>query len=397
MKKTILVVELILIALFSASCQKHRKIEPVKAQPQYDRPLPPGQLALRKITNPADIPDFTFACYDLSNLKTAVANSLNYMKKPSSNQHYPYGDITHAKAVDSLKAFEDLLNSKMSAAQMNQAIREKFDVYISVGCDDRGTVLFTGYYTPIFDGSLTKTDRFKYPLYKQPSDLVKGPQGEILGRKTASGGTEPYPARQQLESSNSLAGTELIWLGDPFEVYIAHVQGSAKIRLPDGTLTGVGYTASNGQEYKSVSKAMLDQGKLNGQQMSLAGMIAYFKQHPGEVSSYTQMNPRFVFFQIEKGEPRGSLNEEVTPYRSIATDKTIFPPACVAFVSTKLPFEKDGGISERPYTGFALEQDTGGAIRAAGRCDIYIGQGDKAGTLAGRTYQEGKLYYIFLK
>jgi membrane-bound lytic murein transglycosylase A len=109
------------------------------------------------------------------------------------------------------------------------------------------------------------------------------------------------------------------------------------------------------------------------------------------------MNPRFVFFQIEKGEPRGSLNEEVTPYRSIATDKTIFPPACVAFVSTKLPFEKDGGISERPYTGFALDQDTGGAIRAAGRCDIYIGQGDKAGTLAGRTYQEGKLYYIFLK
>jgi membrane-bound lytic murein transglycosylase A len=396
MKKTILVVELVLIALFSASCQKHRRIEPVKAQPQYDRPLPPGQLALRKITNPADIPDFTFACYDLSNLKTAVANSLNYMKKPSSNQYYPYGDITHAKAVDSLKAFEDLLNSKMSAAQMNQAIREKFDVYISVGCDDRGTVLFTGYYTPIFDGSLTKTDRFKYPLYKQPSDLVKGPQGEILGRKTASG-VEPYPARQQLESSGSLAGSELIWLGDPFEVYIAHVQGSAKIRLPDGSLTGVGYTASNGQEYKSVSKAMLDQGKLNGQQMSLSGMIAYFKQHPNEVSSYTQTNPRFVFFQIEKGEPRGSINEEVTPYRSIATDKTIFPPACVAFLSTKLPFEKDGSISQRPYTGFALDQDTGGAIRAAGRCDIYIGQGDKAGTLAGRTYEEGRLYYLFLK
>jgi membrane-bound lytic murein transglycosylase A len=396
MKKTILVVELILIALFSASCQKHRRIEPVKAQPQYDRPLPPGQLALRKITNPADIPDFTFACYDLSNLKTAVANSLNYMKKPSSNQYYPYGDITHAKAVDSLKAFEDLLNSKMSAAQMNETIRQKFDVYISVGCDDRGTVLFTGYYTPIFDGSLTKTDRFKYPLYKQPSDLVKGSKGEILGRKTASG-VEPYPTRQQLESSSSLAGTELIWLGDPFEVYIAHVQGSAKIRLPDGTLTGVGYTASNGQEYKSVSKAMLDQGKLNGQQMSLSGMIAYFKQHPGEVSGYTQMNPRFVFFQIEKGEPRGSINEEVTPYRSIATDKTIFPPACVAFLSTKLPFEKDGSISQRPYTGFALDQDTGGAIRAAGRCDIYIGQGDKAGTLAGRTYEEGRLYYLFLK
>ncbi|MFA5293759.1 MAG: MltA domain-containing protein [Phycisphaerae bacterium] len=396
MKKTVLILELILIAFFAASCQKPKKIEPVKKPLQYDKPLPPGQLALRKITNPSDIPDFTFACYDLANLRAAVANSLNYLKKPSSKQFYPYGEITHDKAIDSLKAFDELLNSKLIGEKLNEAIREKFDVYISVGCDDIGTVLFTGYYTPIFDGSLTRTERFCYPLYKQPADLLKGPKGEILGRRTKQG-TAPYPSRQEIESSNMLAGTELIWLGDPFEVYIAHVQGSAKIKLPNGKLTGVGYTASNGHEYKSVSKAMLEQGKLTGQQMSLSAMIDYFKKNPNEVTGYTQMNPRFVFFQIEKGEPRGSLNEEVIPYRSIATDKTIYPPACMAFFSTRLPFEKDGVISERPYTGFALDQDTGGAIRAAGRCDIYMGQGDKAGTLAGRTYQEGRLYYLFVK
>jgi len=398
MKKTILVVELILIGLFSASCQKPRRIEPVKRQPQYDRPLPPGQLALRKITNPADIPDFTFACYDLTNLGNAIANSLNYLKKPSSKQFYPYGDITHEHAVNSLKAFDELLKSKLTGEKLNEAIRQKFDVYISVGCDDKGTVLFTGYYTPIFDGSLTRTEQFRYPLYKQPADLVKGPKGEILGRRTAAaGGIEPYPSRKVLETSSSLTGTELIWLGDPFEVYIAHVQGSAKIRLSDGKLIGVGYTASNGHEYKSLSKTMVEQGKISGQQMSLSAMIDYFKKNPDQVASYTQINPRFVFFQIEKGEPRGSLNEEVIPYRSIATDKTIFPPACLTYFSTRLPFEKDGAISERPYTGFALDQDTGGAIRAAGRCDIYMGQGDKAGSLAGRTYQEGRLYYLFLK
>jgi len=396
MKKRVLILELILIAFFAASCQKPKKIEPVKKPLQYDKPLPPGQLALRKITNPADIPDFTFACYDLANLRTAVANSLNYLKKPSSKQYYPYGDITHEKVIDSLKAFDELLNSKLTGEKLNEAIREKFDVYISVGCDDKGTVLFTGYYTPIFDGSLTRTERFSYPLYKQPTDLVKGSKGEILGRRTKEG-VAPYPSRQEIESSNMLAGTELIWLGDPFEVYIAHVQGSAKIKLSNGKLTGVGYTASNGHEYKSVSKAMLDQGKISGQQMSLSAMIDYFKKNPNEVAGYTQMNPRFVFFQIEKGEPRGSLNEEVIPYRSIATDKTIYPPACMAFFSTKLPFETAGVISERPYTGFALDQDTGGAIRAAGRCDIYMGQGDKAGTLAGRTYQEGRLYYLFVK
>jgi membrane-bound lytic murein transglycosylase A len=396
MKKTILIAELVLIGLFSASCQKPREIKPVKVPPQYDRPLPPGQLALRKITNPADIPDFTFACYDTSNLRSAIANSLNYLKKPSSKQFYPSCDITHEKAVASLKAFDELLESKLFGEQLNEAIRQKFDVYISVGCDDRGTVLFTGYYTPIFDGSLTKTERFKYPLYKQPADLVKGPDGEILGRRT-SAGVEPYPSRRVLETSNLLAGSELVWLGDAFEVYIAHVQGSAKIRLENGKLFGVGYAASNGHEYKSVSKAMLEQGKISGQQMSLTAMIDYFKKNPNEISAYTQINPRFVFFMEEKGEPRGSLNEEVIAYRSIATDKSIFPRACLTFISTRLPYETGGAISERPYTGFALDQDTGGAIRAPGRCDIYMGSGDKVGSLAGRTFQEGRLYYLFLK
>ncbi len=396
MKRILLVAQLILIAFFAASCQKAKQIEPVKQETNYDRPLPPGQLALRKITNPADIPDFTFASYDLLNLKSAIEKSLNYMKKPSSKQFYPYGDITHDHAIASLQEFKEMIEAGLYGEKLNAAIREKFDVYISVGCDDRGTVLFTGYYTPIFDGSLTQTERFKYPLYKMPADLVKAPNGEILGRKTAAG-FEPYPSREEIESSNMLAGTELIWLGDPFEVYIAHVQGSAKIRLPDGSLTGVGYTASNGAEYKSVSKAMLEQGKMGGQKLSLAAMIEYFKQYPEEVKDYTKMNPRFVFFQIEQGEPHGSINEEVTPYRTIATDKTIFPPACLAYLATVLPVERGGVIADRQYTGFALDQDTGGAIRAPGRCDVYMGQGDRAGNLAGRTYQEGKLYYLFLK
>ncbi|MEN6384305.1 MAG: MltA domain-containing protein [Phycisphaerales bacterium] len=396
MKRTLLIIELVLIGFFSASCRKPVQIEPEKIKPQYDKPLPPGQLALRKITNPADIPDFTYACYDLSNLEQAINKSINYLKKPSAQQYYPYGEISREQAIDSLKTFKDMMKSGLTGERLNAAIREKFDVYISVGCDDRGTVLFTGYYTPIFDGSMERTETFKYPLYKAPKGLQKGPKGEILGMKTATG-MQPLPSREEIEKSGMLDGSELIWLSDPFEVYIAHVQGSAKIRLPDGKLTGVGYTASNGHEYKSVSKAMLEAGKFNGERMSLKAMIEYFKQHPDEVESYTKMNPRFVFFQIEKGQPRGSINEEVTPYRTIATDKTIFPPGCLTYLDTALPMDRTGVIEEKKYNGFALDQDTGGAIRAAGRCDVYMGQGDKAGSLAGRTYQEGKLYYLFVK
>jgi len=115
-------------------------------------------------------------------------------------------------------------------------------------------------------------------------------------------------------------------------------------------------------------------------------MIDYFRRHPGEVRTYVRQNPRYVFFRIADGLPRGSLNEPVTAWRTIATDKSVFPRACLAFITAAVP-----------HDGFVLDQDTGGAIRAAGRCDVYMGVGDEAGRLAGQTYREGRLYYLFLK
>lgn len=371
--------------------------EPFGMGKDYDRPLPPGQLALRKITDPADIPDFTRACGNPYALEIAIDRSLSYLSKPSSRAFFPYGEISHEQAVASLKAFRDLLDARLSPDAMNAAIREKFDVYISVGCDDKGTVLYTGYYTPIFDASPTRTERFRWPLYKQPADLVKDAQGNTLGRRGPDGQMTPFPDRKALESSNQLAGLELYWLGDPFEVYIAHVQGSAKLRLPDGKLVTVGYTANSGHEYRSIGKEMLAEGKFPQGGLSLRAMIDYFKAHPGEVQQYTWRNPRFVFFGKIAGEPRGSLNEPVMKMRSIATDKTIFPRACLAMISTNLPRRLVEGIEVLPYEGFALDQDTGGAIRAPGRCDVYMGVGDEAGDLAGRTMEEGRLYYLFLK
>ena len=126
-------------------------------------------------------------------------------------------------------------------------------------------------------------------------------------------------------------------------------------------------------------------------------MIDYFKSHPAEVDKYVRRNPRYVFFQISDGPPRGCLNEPVTAWRTIATDKSIFPRACLTFISTTLPQMERGVVVTRPYGGFALDQDAGGAIRAPGRCDVYMGVGDEAGQLAGQTSQEGKLYYLFLK
>lgn len=397
MNKTLLFCTLSLILFASTGCRTAPEKPQQPEKVQYDKPLGPGQLALRKITDPARIPDFTYASYGLEDIKNAIGYSLNYLTKPSSKQFFPYGAITHEDASASLEAFAELIEQGLTGSQLNAAIRQKFDIYESVGCDNKGTVLFTGYYTPIFDGSMEETATFKYPLYKQPEDLVKGDDGIIEGKKMPDGSITAYPSRKEIEASGMLNGSELLYLADPFEVYIAHVQGSAKIRLPDGELVTVGYAASNGHEYKSVSRAMLDARALNGEKMSLSAMIDYFKRNPGKIAGYIEQNPRFVFFQSAQSQPHGSINTPVTPMRTIATDKSVYPRACLAFVSTILPRQSGTSITHRKYKGFALDQDTGGAIRAAGRCDIYMGVGDQAGKLAGQVYQEGRLYYLFLK
>ncbi len=391
--KIILLIILSALTLLAlAGCQKRTPavitVHPVEtAKKDYYRPLPPGQMALRKITDPSRIPDYTQACSETDRLREAIANSLHYLAKPSSRTFYPYGDISYEQAVESLRELDKLFASELPPRQINEILHEKFDTYVSVGCDDQGTVLFTGYYTPIFDGSPVRTGRFQYPLYKAPEDLVKGPDGAILGQKGADGKLRKIPGRQEIQQSNAFAGNEIAWLADPFEVYIAHVQGSVKIRMPDGQIETVGYAAHNGWEYRGIAPRMIADGKLTRENTNLRAMIDYFKLHPEDVDNYVNLNPRFVFFNFQKTEPHGSLNEPVIPFRTIATDKGIYPRAMFVFADVALA---------RPV-GFVLDQDTGGAIRAAGRCDVYMGTGDHAGELAGGTFREGKLYYLFIK
>jgi len=299
--------------------------------------------------------------------------------------------------VESLKAFDAILAAGLAPAQVRGEVMRKFDIYTSVGWDGSGTVLFTSYYTPIFPASPARAGAFRYPLYKPPPGLLKDIDGNVLGVRGPDGAIRKLPARRVLETSGMLAGSELLWLADPFEAYIAHVQGSAKLRMPDGRVLTVGYAAHNGHEYHSIAKELIKDGKLARKDLSLARMIAHFKANPHEVNEYVYRNPRYVFFEVSEGPPRGCLNEPVTRMRTVATDKAVYPRACLAMIDAPLPLRHSGGIDVLPYQGFALDQDAGGAIRAPGRCDIYVGVGEKAGEIAGQTYHKGRLYYLFLK
>ncbi len=399
MRRFIIVTVITLGVTVVPACKQPPPMEPFRATEtakDYSRPLPPGALALRKI-DPEDYPDFSRGFYERAGMSEAIAHSLDYLGKQSSRRYFPYGAISHSRAVATLEAFSELLDAARSPADFDAQIRARFDVYQSVGCDDCGTVYFTGYYTPIFDGRAQRDSVYRYPLYRLPPDLVKDADGQILGRRTPDNRLTPYPTRREIEEHQLLQGHEIAWLKDAFEAYIVSVQGSARLRMADGTLWELGYAGSNGREYTSVGNKMVEDGLIGRDQLSLNAMIDYFRAHPDQVQPACWANDRYIFFQETSGGPFGSIGTPVTEYRTIATDKEVFPRACLAFVDTRLSRLYEGTPQDLPFASFVLDQDTGGAIRAAGRCDVYMGVGDQAGIVAGRTGAEGQLYYIFVK
>jgi membrane-bound lytic murein transglycosylase A len=361
----------------------------------YYRELPPGQSALRKILDPSQRPDFSGALRHRDRLLTATKRSLNYLQKPSSNGFFPRSEIKHEKVVKSLHAFVDLLESTLSDAETIDQIKQRFDVYTSVGCDNQGTVLFTGYYTPVFKASKSRTSEFRYPLHRLPPNHVKNLKtGETLGLRQADGSVDSnYPDRATLLSNGQLNELGFVWLRHAFEAYLIGVQGSAILELTSGEGLEVGYAGNNGHPYKSLGLAMVKSGKIQRKDLNLRSMINYFEAHPEEFEPLAAANGRYIFFQESDGGPFGCLNEKVSGMVSIATDKSIFPRGALCFMQAPLPSSGPGGS----YRDFVLDQDAGGAIRAPGRCDVFMGVGESAGILAGHTLAEGRLYYLFLK
>jgi membrane-bound lytic murein transglycosylase A len=392
--RSLLAFAVLLCLIGLAGCHHNKPID-------YNQPLPEGQLALVKI-DPSQYPDFSFAQTDVSRLNRALDYSLQYMRTKSSQQFFPYLDITHERAVSTLMALKQIINDPSQRSDINQVIRQRFDVYKSIGAPDpaiaggyTGQVLFTGYYTPIYDASETRQGEYQYPLYKRPADLLNDPTGTMASRRTADGQYVLYYTRGEIEHSGVLAGHELIWLKSRWDAYVITVQGSAIVHLTDGRTLEIGYSANNGYPYTSPGKTMLAEGVITQDQLSLHGLADYFQAHPEAMDKYLDINQRYVFFAVRPGGPFGCLNVPVTPFATVATDKAVYPRALMTFLIVPLPAEQEGQFAN--YRGFMMDQDAGGAIRAAGRSDIYMGIGPAAGQIAGRQLQAGQLYYLAVK
>ncbi|MBD2019967.1 MltA domain-containing protein, partial [Leptolyngbya sp. FACHB-36] len=254
----------------------------------------------------------------------------------------------------------------------------------------QGAVAFTGYFEPVYAASRTQTREFRYPLFRSP-DITAW--------------SKPHPTRQQLEGesgvqiSNRLKGLELVWLRDRLEAFLIQVQGSARLQLTDGSTMTVGYAGNTDYPYVGIGRELVKDGKFTLEELTLPRITQYFKQNPADLNEYLPRNRRFVFMRETGGAPAtGSLGVPVTPVRSIATDKSQFPPGALALIQTRLPVATAAGtLEQRRVLRYVLDQDTGGAIVGPGRVDLFMGTGKPAGDRAGLINSTGQLYYLLLK
>ncbi|MDP6849953.1 MAG: MltA domain-containing protein [Planctomycetota bacterium] len=378
------------------ACQTPAPSTPVTLD-DFSLELAPGESGLARVPL-TETPDFSAGWFQRDRLQDSIRQSLSFLASPSSKDFFPFGPVTHPQMVASLERFSELLESSENSEDFGKSISNEFDVWMARGRENSGEVLFTGYCRPIFKGSRKATSQFRFPLYRLPDDLIKGKDGSIQGRRTKSGKLVPYFSRSELNNNNHLKGLEFVWLDDAYDAYIAHVQGSALIQLPDGEFIEAGYAGKNGLEYQSVGQALIAEGSLKKSQLSLSGLRKYFRDNPSEVDRALSINPSFVFFQPSEGGPLGCLGRKVTPMRSLATDKDVFPRASLVFCEVRLPdFDSNGELIQRPQRFFALDQDRGGAIRSAGRCDVFMGTGPEAMKRSGHTMAIGRMYYLFLR
>lgn len=262
-------------------------------------------------------------------------------------------------------------------------------------------LLVTGYYQPELRASRKRTERFRYPVYRTPDDLVDVdlrdfcpacPPRVVQGR-VKDGKLVPYYTRAEIEAGAlSGRGYELAWLEDPVEAYFLHVQGSALLELEDGVRLQVSYAASNGHPYKSLAKILSERGKLSGTTVSLRMLKDYLRAHPEEQAELFAQNPRWIFFRAVVAGPVGSCNVPLTPGRSIATDPESYSHGALAFL--EIDPRSDSDRSRHPYRRFVFLQDAGSAVSGPHRLDVYWGSGSVAEAVAGEMQNPGRLYFL---
>lgn len=385
---------------------------PVSAQVAVSTPP-----ALRLLSE-NELPDFTESFPTRSGLIKAAKKTLEYLKTSQSlPKSFKLGDRDYAPGILTASVEELIrISSRAATPEVFAAeIRKNFDVFQSVGSDGQGRVVFSSYYQPMLQASRKKTKEYAVPLYGRPADMVyvdldafgkKNGADVLVGRLDAkTKRIVPYFSRSDIDVKKKLAGKglEVAWLKDKFQALDLHIQGSGILKFPDGKEVLAKYAATNGLNYNSVGLTLVNAKIIPKEEITREKLKDYLRTHPEAEDWLLAQNPRFTFFELAAlppdGEPFGSIQQSLTPSRSIAIDPLLAPLGSIAYFTVPAPQADKAGnlLGVFPSSRFAMAMDTGGAIKGPGRVDIYVGHGKQAEVMAPAQWHEGKLYFLVKK
>jgi membrane-bound lytic murein transglycosylase A len=260
----------------------------------------------------------------------------------------------------------------------------------------------TGYYEPIIAGSRVPTGEFTAPLYRRPPNLVVAgrrrlgdvfpSKGVFVGRRFGRRKIVPYYDRGQIEDG-ALDGwhLEICYLHDQVDVLFAQIQGSARIRLEDGSILRVNYDSHNGWPYTPVGRVMVAAKLMSGDQVSMQSIRDWMEANPDQAKDIRRLNKSYVFFRITdlstEDEAVGGEGVQLVPGRSIAIDRALHAYGTPFFIQADLPIANEKAATK--FDRLVIAQDTGSAIVGPARADIYFGAGDEAARIAGRIKNPG--------
>ncbi len=276
-----------------------------------------------------------------------------------------------------------------SIDDIRQFFETYFTAYTILPKNDSG--FLTAYYEPEIEGSPVESNEFPVPLLGRPEGLTSIESGtlnglDLLSARQVEGSLQPLPERAAIEEGalNS-EGLELVWFRDRVELFMMHVQGSGRVRFADGSLKRFTYAGRNGYPYTSIGKAIVAEGHMALETMTLGSLKDWLRANPLEAKRIMQLNKSYIFFAPADHIPGhlgpiGGSGVSLTPHYSIAIDRRIWPYGLPFFIETALP-QLDGQL--KPVAHIMIGQDTGSAILGAARADYFMGSGAEAGDLAG--------------
>ena len=316
-------------------------------------------------------------------------------KKPADQ---PVGLLPEAGTMGDWQAIcRDLLATPVE--QLASRIQHHLQPW-QVMADNEATGLFTGYYEPSLNGSRTRVGPYRTPLHARPDDLVmvdlgefrESMKGERIAGRVQDGRLRPYESRAEIVAGDWPHDDQvLVWVDDPVDAFFVQIQGSGVVQLNDGETMRIGYAGQNGHPYFAIGRALIEQGELTRETVSLQTIRAWLDEHPDQAVELMNRNPSYVFFRPIEGEgPVGAEGVALTAGRSLAVDRTLIPFGIPVWLTAAAPSDR-----HPPIRRLVMAQDTGGASRGPVRGDLFWGFGPEAEYHAGNMKSEGR-YWLLL-